>query len=209
MSTLIIGLGNPGKKYEKTRHNAGFLAVDFAAGFFNAENWKESKKLNSLICHSRESGNLEYPLLNKEGREEVNSPIGASGSRVTARDDKIVFAKPTTFMNESGLAVAALAKYYKIKPQNIIIIYDELDLPFGTIRVRENGSAAGHNGIKSIIQHLGTDEFWRVRIGTKNELATKTPAEKFVLNNFSMTELAKLKKEILPKVWEEIKKIVK
>ena len=124
-------------------------------------------------------------------------------------------------MNESGVAVAALAKYYKAKPQNIIIIYDELDLPFGSLRVRDSGSSAGHNGIKSIIQHLGTDEFWRVRIGTKNELASKMPADsprfverkrveagKFVLQNFSSAELKKLKDEILPKVSEEIKKII-
>lgn len=173
---LIIGLGNPGKKYEKTRHNAGFLAVDFAAGFFNAESWKESKKLHALVAKN---------------------------------SNKLIFVKPQTFMNESGLAVAALAKYYKIKPQNIIIIYDELDLPFETLRVRDSGSSAGHNGIKSIIQHLGTDKFWRVRIGTQNELASKMPAEKFVLQNFSATELKKLKEKILPEVMEKLEEIIK
>ncbi|MDD5290211.1 MAG: aminoacyl-tRNA hydrolase [Patescibacteria group bacterium] len=165
MSTLIVGLGNPGKKYEKTRHNAGFLAVDFVSQFLDADGWKESKKLHALVAKNNKN---------------------------------IILAKPTTFMNESGLAVAALAKYYKIKPKNIIIIYDELDLPFGIIRVRDSGSSAGHNGIKSIIQHLSTDEFWRIRIGTKNELAEKIPAEKFVLNNFSAAELKELKEKVLP-----------
>ncbi len=198
MSTLIIGLGNPGKNYEKNRHNAGFMALNFLAHFMGVSDWKENKKLKSLVA-------------------KIDPGFH--------RDDKntIIFAKPMTFMNESGMAVAALAKYYKIKPENIIIVYDELDLPFGTLRVRNSGSAAGHNGLKSIIQHLGTDEFWRIRIGIKNELADlpanglsrrrwqagKIPAEKFVLSNFSAKELDKLKKEILPELVTKLTELIK
>jgi PTH1 family peptidyl-tRNA hydrolase len=195
MSTLIIGLGNPGKKYEKTRHNAGFMAVDFVIAQLGEKvsDFKENKKLKALVA------------------------------KIKFENQDIILAKPTTFMNDSGLAVNALVKHYfkkgkilsAIAPMNIgakedklIIIYDELDLPFGTIRVRDSGSSAGHNGIKSIIGHLGTDKFWRMRIGTKNELADKIPADRFVLKNFSATEIKILKEKILPEIEEKIKEII-
>ncbi|HPI67436.1 MAG TPA: aminoacyl-tRNA hydrolase [bacterium] len=174
---LIIGLGNPGKKYEKNRHNSGFMAVDFVLD--KKTKWIENKKLKSLIKEM-----------------EIN-------------EQKVVLVKPQTFMNNSGVAVLALTKKYKIKPENIIMVYDELDLPFGTIRVKLGGSAAGHNGIKSIIEKLGTDKFWRIRIGISNEKREVVPADKFVLANFSKEELKDLKEKILLKAMEEIKKIVK
>jgi PTH1 family peptidyl-tRNA hydrolase len=218
MSTLIIGLGNPGKIYEKTRHNAGFLAVDFVSQLLDADAWKESKKLHAFVAEASPSpfeGEGEGEVYNQNNKPLSNparlrlDEVMAGGSPLRKGRGPIIFAKPTTFMNESGLAVASLAKYYKIKPQNIIIIYDELDLPFGSLRVRDSGSSAGHNGIKSIIQHLSTDEFFRIRIGTQNEFASKIPAEKFVLNNFSTAELKELKEKILPEVLEKIKEIIK
>lgn len=169
---LIIGLGNPGKKYEKTRHNAGFQAVDFLAG---KQEWLTDKKSNSKIIKER----------------------------------KYILAKPQTYMNESGQAVRALADYYKIKSNQIVIIYDEINLLFGDLRVRNKGSAAGHNGIKSIIQHLNTDGFWRIRIGTKNKLIEKISMEKFVLENFSKTELKELKDKILPILVKKLEEIIK
>lgn len=209
MSTLIIGLGNPGKKYEKTRHNAGFLAVDFLVA-----------RLRSETANLRSGGQAPDFKTNKKLKSLV--------AKIDFNGQDIILAKPTTFMNNSGEAVRALVNYYKINEKKnrslsagalkgglgaqadkLIIIYDELDLPFGSLKVRSNGSSAGHNGIKSIIQHLGTDEFWRVRIGTQNELTAKMPAEKFVLNNFSTSELTKLKKEILPEVYSKITELIK
>ena len=180
---LIVGLGNPGLKFRKTRHNAGFKAVNFLV---DKEKWKKNKKLKSEIAE------------------------------VSFENQKIIFAKPQTFMNNSGEAVRALADYYKIDFKNIIIIYDELDLPFGEIRVRENGSSAGHNGIKSIISHLGTEEFWRIRIGIKNKpsklnslLKINVPAEKYVLKKFSREELQELEKNIFKEVKNKVEEIVK
>ena len=188
MSSLILGLGNPGKKYEKNRHNAGFLAIDelsrlrpldFARGYGGQVlKFKENKKLKAMLLE------IEF-----EGK-------------------KIILAKPTTFMNESGQTATALLKYYKVKSDQLIVVYDELDLPFGTLRVRSEGSAAGHNGVKSIIQYLGTDKFWRIRIGTQNVLAEKMPTERFVLQNFSAAELKALKTKILPEVAEEISSLL-
>jgi len=122
---------------------------------------------------------------------------------------KIILAKPQTFMNNSGKAVKALADYYKIKNNNIIIIYDELDLPFGKIRVRNRGSSAGHNGIKSIIQHLNTEDFLRIRIGIANKFREKILSEIFVLKKFSRDEYKELQNKILPEVVGKIKEIIK
>jgi len=188
-------LGNPGKKYEKTRHNAGWQAVDFLVGK-NAQ-WQKDKKTNAEIFKTDPPARLE----------QANACDGGRGDKI--------FVKPQTFMNESGKAVRALADYYKIPAKNITVIYDELDLPFGEIRVRKNGGSAGHNGIKSIIQHLGTEDFWRVRIGIKNQpnkinslLKIKIPAERYVLKKFSQGELKELEKNIFPKILEEVEKIV-
>ncbi len=186
---LIVGLGNPGRKYEKTRHNAGFMAVDFLLTKNSHLNshlnncFKENKKLRSLITEIKI--NSEHPK------------------------QKIILAKPQTFMNNSGQAVHLLVNYYKIKPENIIIVYDEIDLPLGAIRIRKRGSSAGHRGIESIIKNLGTDKFWRVRIGISNNNRGKMPAEHFVLKKFSREELKKIKEKILPETIKEIKKIVK
>jgi len=166
---LIVGLGNPGLKYKKTRHNAGFQSVDF---LIRKEKWVKDKKTNSKIIKTK----------------------------------KYILAKPQTFMNNSGQAVRSLMDYYKIK--NIIIIYDELDLFFGEIRVRDKGSSAGHNGIKSIIEYLGTENFWRIRIGIANEDSNKVPAEKFVLKKFSRLEQKELQNRILPEVVNRIEEII-
>lgn len=168
---LIAGLGNPGRKYIKTKHNAGFQAVDFLV---DDKKWTKDKKSNSEII----------------------------------KTEKYIAIKPQTFMNNSGQAVRALADYYKIKNKNIIIIYDELDLPFGKIRVRDKGSSAGHNGIKSIIENLGTKDFWRIRIGIANEYKEKASSEIFVLKKFSRLEQKELKETILSQVVEKIQEII-
>ena len=171
---LIVGLGNPDKKYENTRHNIGFLAVDFLVE------------------------KLGFNKLKLQGKFKSDTTIGEwSGKR-------IIIAKPQTYMNNSGVAVQLLKNYFKIQSENIIIIYDELDLPFEEIRVRYEGSSAGHNGIKSIIEYLSTDRFKRIRIGIRNKLAEKIPADKFVLSKFSFWDKRKLKNKILPNVEKKV-----
>ncbi len=189
---LIVGLGNPDKKYEKTRHNAGFLAVDFLAG---KNVWQENKKLKSLIsfCHS--------------GLDQESRKLDPDFRRDDT--DDLILAKPQTYMNNSGQAVTALMKKYNITNENLIIIYDELDLPFEIIRVKLGGSSAGHNGIKSIIENLGTENFWRLRIGISNEKRELIPADKFVLSKFSKEELKILNEKILPEVEKKVENVIK
>lgn len=127
----IIGLGNPGKEYEHTRHNAGFMAIDQLA-----KDWhKEHFKIRKSVC--------EHALIHRNGLS-------------------LLLAKPLTFMNQSGQAVSWIQQFYK--PSGIVVIYDDIALPLGSIRIRKKGSAGGHNGIKSIIEHIG-QEFIRIRIG--------------------------------------------
>lgn len=132
---LIIGLGNPGVEYQFTPHNAGFLAIDRIAQFCNVS------------------------VTNRRGR--------ALTSKAQLAGYEVLLAKPETYMNLSGLSVAALINELEIAnpSQDVIVIYDELDLPLGTIRIRERGSANGHNGVKSVSGALGTDEWLRIRVG--------------------------------------------
>ena len=131
---LIVGLGNPGQKYEHTRHNMGFLTVDLLAE-------KAGVKLNKVKFKSA------FNILSFAGC-------------------KCLVMKPQTYMNLSGEAVREAAQFYKIPPQRVLVIYDDVSLPVGKLRVRPSGSAGGHNGIKNIIAHLGTQEFPRIKIGT-------------------------------------------
>lgn len=178
---LIVGLGNPGKEYEKTRHNIGFRVLDEIA-----EGFKFEKKFNAGIKEEK---------INKE---------------------KIIFAKPQTFMNNSGAAVSTIAKFHKIKPENIVAIHDDMDLVFGKIKLSFGSRSAGHNGVQSIIDSLGTNEFYRIRIGIGPRphlrqgfggQAEKIPAEKYVLQRFSAPEEKEIKKIIL-EATEKIKKII-
>lgn len=152
---LIVGLGNVGKEFEGTRHNIGFAAIDELASKQGFDPWTDKKDLKCLM---------------------TSQTIGES---------RVFLIKPTTFMNLSGEAVQAVLHFYKIPPDNMLVVHDELDVPFGQIRTRVGGSAAGHNGIKSIIQHR-SEEFGRVRVGIQAE--TKQDASDFVLSRFSKTE---------------------
>ena len=150
---VVIGLGNPGKKYEKTRHNIGFIAVDSLRKKFNLND--EREKFQALVSEKNIDG------------------------------EKVIFFKPQTFMNLSGNAVIEIINFYKLDPKkDIIVIYDDMDLSFGDIRIRERGSSGGHNGIKSIISHIG-EEFIRIKcgIGTKEKDAVE-----HVLGEFNQTE---------------------
>ena len=130
---LVVGLGNPGDKYEGTRHNAGFLVADELG----------------------ERGN--FPIQRLRFKALTNAAvIGGQG---------VLVMKPTTYMNLSGEAVGEAARFYKLAPDHVLVISDDVDLPLGKLRIRTNGSAGGHNGLKSIIQHLGTDQFPRLKVG--------------------------------------------
>jgi PTH1 family peptidyl-tRNA hydrolase len=157
---LIVGLGNPGEKYENTRHNIGFAVIsDFRFKILDFSDWKTNKKFNADIATG------------KFGRE------------------KIILLKPQTFMNESGQAVAAAARFYKIKPADILVIHDDIDLPLGKIRIKKDGSSGGHRGVDSIIAALGTENFVRLKIGVAPETRPKNfNAANFVLKKFTKAE---------------------
>ena len=154
---LIVGLGNPGKKYDGTRHNIGFAVLDEAAK------------------------NMNFPDF------ATNKDFKADVSELTVGSSKVLLAKPTTYMNESGTSVQKIAQFYKIPLENIIVVHDELSIAFGQIRMRVGGQSAGHNGIKSVIQHCGP-EFGRVRVGIKNKFTPKDDTSDFVLGNFTKEE---------------------
>lgn len=171
---LIIGLGNPGKQYERTRHNAGFMALDMLAG------------------------PTEFALQKKFQAEVATLEINGQ---------KVVAAKPQTFMNESGTSTRALLDFYKLQPKDVIVLHDDKDIPLGKFRVQKDRGAAGHNGVTSIINHLGTQDFWRIRIGV---LTMEYPIEdtaEFVLGKFSKEELATLN-EATKRALDELKKIL-
>lgn len=149
---IIAGLGNPGAKYEMTRHNAGFLAIDMLAMKQN----KEIKRLkfHALTCDAEIEGK------------------------------KCLLMKPQTFMNNSGEAIGQAAKFYKIPPQNIIVLSDDISLDVGKIRIRRKGSAGGHNGLKSIIAHLGSEDFPRIKIGVGKKPNAYMDLADWVLGRF-------------------------
>jgi len=178
---LIVGLGNPGLKHEKTRHNLGFMIVDAFLKDFSTSTqnlWKEEKKFQSEIA--------KINWQPKKG--EVS---------------KIILAKPLTYMNGSGSAVSLTSLFYKISPEDIWVIHDEVDLPLGGMKIRFGGASAGHKGIKSIMEHLGTDKFWRFRIGIgaqheKVQTRKVKAIDNYVLGEFSEGERGKAR-EIIKK----------
>lgn len=175
---LIVGLGNPGKDYENTRHNTGFLFIDELAKKFNIGKLTYNKKLLSETAELKIAASGE-PWL---GRENLKS--------------KIVLAKPQTLMNKSGLAVAALAKSYKVKSKDILISHDDIDILWGNFKTSFGRSSAGHKGVESIIKALKTKDFWRLRIGIQPTLRKHTPADKIILKKFKQTEINNLKKTL-------------
>ena len=160
---LVVGLGNPDKKYEKTRHNCGFRAIDFYA---EKNNLTFKSKFKGLYCEQ---------LVNNE---------------------KLILLKPQTYMNLSGESVIEFVKYYNIDLKDLIVIYDDIDFEVGTFKIKRNGSAGGHNGIKNIIEHLKTENIQRIRIGiSKNNI----PLDKYVIEKFTQEEDEKIN-QILPTI---------
>jgi len=155
---LIVGLGNPGRKFKKTRHNAGFRVID---GFVRENNFpklKLSKKFNSLISEGS---------LNRK---------------------KIILAKPQTFVNDSGKAMRPLVKDLKLKTENLFVVHDDIDLPLGKIKISKGRGAAGHKGVQSIINTLGTKNFVRFRVGILPKSGKPKRIENFVLKKFTKKE---------------------
>lgn len=164
---IIVGFGNPGYKYNFTRHNFGFLALDFYAKVHQLE-WQDKPKFNAIVTKDE-----EHDLL---------------------------LVKAQTFYNDVGVSLRAIMDFYKLTPQDFLLICDDFNLPFGQIRYRERGSAGGNNGLKSAIAHLGTEDFPRLRLGTGNdELRNRIGDVDFVLTKFTPEEHAKL-----PEILSEI-----
>jgi peptidyl-tRNA hydrolase, PTH1 family len=172
---IVVGLGNPGDKYENTRHNLGFMTVDHLLKELGPSNvaWDTSNKLKSAIAS------------------------------FTIHEEKVLFVKPQTYMNNSGMAVQLIMDFYKCKPEDLWIVYDELDLPLGSIKIRFGGAAAGHHGVESIMEAVGTDKFWRFRLGigvthNKSEVGRHNfkDAKEYVLDQFHSGEAGKARELI-------------
>lgn len=161
--TIIVGLGNPGKKYENTRHNVGFSTIDVL-----------SDKLGIKV------NRLKHKALTGDG---------------TIKGERVILVKPQTFMNLSGESINEIAEWYKLPMENLIVIYDDVDIPVGTIRIRPKGSSGTHNGMRSVIYQLRSDEFPRIRIGIG-----KAPEEwnlaDYVLSRFNAEEAVDVAKSI-------------
>jgi len=163
---LIIGLGNPEKEYQKTRHNLGWRTIDCLAEEIGIKDFKKEKKFSALVAIGEFAG------------------------------QKIALAKPLDYMNNSGQSVGAISDYFKIPPSDIIVVHDEIDLLIGEIKLQEKISSAGHKGVQSVIDRLKTNEFKRVRLGIKPTQEIVQPVEDFVLDKFSQDEENIIEQEI-------------
>jgi len=164
---LIVGLGNPGPSYSGHRHNVGAMVADELAARAGA----------SLRSHKARAAAAEVRLLASAGRT-----AGAS-----AAGERAVIAKPLTFMNESGGPVAGLLSFYKVPVENLIVIHDELDIPFAEVRLKLGGGEGGHNGLRSVTKSIGTRDYLRVRVGIGRPPGRMDAAD-YVLHDFSSTE---------------------
>ena len=165
MTSLIVGLGNPGPEYADTRHNVGQMVVDELARRYNGA-LSRNKKTNAVEATVRIRG------------------VGPSGATVA-------LAKPLSYMNLSGGPVSSLVKYYSVEPDAVVVIHDELDVPFGAIRLKKGGGSAGHNGLKDISKALGTPDYVRIRVGVGRPPGRQAPAD-YVLKAFTATERKEL-----------------
>lgn len=168
---LIVGLGNPGPGYARTRHNIGFMVAGQLADTLHSS-WKAESKFKSEVALAELAG------------------------------EKLLLAKPQTFMNLSGEAVQKIMQFYKIAPQDVWVVFDDVDVPFGRLRLRLGGSSSGHQGVKSIIQHVGSD-FIRTRVGISLNDRTRESSEEYVLKPFNADE-----REQLPSVIEHAANII-
>ena len=163
---LIVGLGNPGKQYEKTVHNVGFMVVD--------------------------------RLLDKLGVKAKDKGCDAEFATTFCKGNKVIIAKPQTYMNLSGESVKQLVKYNDMNASDVIVVYDDIDLPLGAIRIRKEGSAGTHNGMKNVIANLGTTEVARIRVGVGDDRG------KMQLKDYVLSNVCGEKKEKLDKVIDRV-----
>ena len=175
VSFLIVGLGNPGAKYEKTRHNVGFIAADFIAD-------KLGVKVNRAKYHALIS---EVNIGNMRG----------------------IIMKPETYMNNSGIAVAEAARFYNIPPEMVIVLHDEISFDPGLFRIRRKGSAGGHNGLKSIIEHLGSQDFPRLKLGVGQKPHPEYDLADWVLGRLPDADMKKFT-DRLSDVYESVRLII-
>lgn len=177
-AVALIGLGNPGESYAKTRHNAGFLFVEYIAELLG-ENLLEKKKFHAEVA-------------------QVAVGSSSFGVQSNAAKQNFILAKPTTFMNKSGQAVQALRAFYKMQPKDIFVAFDDLDMELGTVKAQFGKGPKTHNGIDSIKKLLGTDQFWHLRIGIDTRKGDrKIPSEKYVLQPMDFDELRLLSQGFL------------
>jgi len=192
---LIVGLGNPGIKYEKTRHNLGFIAIDkFFKTFTKGEtDWKDNAKLKA------EMAEIEW--------QRQKSKVLKNDQKWTPEDnlEKVLLIRPQTYMNNSGLSIKLVADYYKIKPEDVWVLHDDIDLTSGALKIRFGGASAGHRGVESIIEALKTDKFWRFRLGVghplRKEIGGKDArfdrnVDTYVLKGFESGEMGKARELI-------------
>jgi PTH1 family peptidyl-tRNA hydrolase len=156
---IVVGLGNPGDRYARTRHNAGYMAISILL-----ERTSARLKTHKSGCVVAETNLAGHP---------------------------VVLGRPTSFMNESGIGVRALVRFYKVPTERLVVVHDELDIPFGEVRIKSEGGTAGHNGLASVGAHLGTKDFARVRVGVSRPRGRQDPAD-YVLTEFSAAERAEL-----------------
>ncbi len=171
---IIVGLGNPGREYEATRHNIGFMVIDKLAAAWDIELSK-----------------TQHKALLGEGK---------------FHSEKVILMKPMTYMNLSGEAVGAIMRWHKLKPEDVLVVYDDMDLVPGKLRIRTQGSAGGHNGIKSIIQHLGTEVFTRLKLGIGRPQPGRDSSN-YVLQGFSAGE-KEIIQEVLHRATEAIELVL-
>jgi PTH1 family peptidyl-tRNA hydrolase len=162
---LIVGLGNPGREYEKTRHNAGYWWVDAIAERKRAH-WSKESKFSGWTTRVQEGGS-EFWLL-----------------------------KPTTYMNESGRSVAAVTRFYRIQPEEMLVVHDELDLPPGTVKLKRGGGTGGHNGLSDIAEALDTKDFWRLRVGIGH------PGHRDLVSDYVLDKARKAEQEAIDPPFE-------
>jgi peptidyl-tRNA hydrolase, PTH1 family len=180
---LVVGLGNPGKEYENTYHNVGFMFLEYLAEQFGANSFSFDKKLNTEISDTK--------------------------TQINDKQVALIFAKPQSYMNESGSAISKIASYYKVLPYNIVVAHDDLDIDFGSYKIDFDRNSGGHKGIESTIDSLQTKEFYRVRIGISTQSrkdALELPKEQkdnFV-RDFVLDKIQKEEREVLKKEFQEI-----
>jgi PTH1 family peptidyl-tRNA hydrolase len=170
--SLIVGLGNPGRQYVKTRHNAGFMVVEKLAQEWRA-GWTAEKKFRARVA------------------------------RTERGEQKLLLCQPETFMNSSGEAVGPLCEFYQVPPEKLLVLVDDADLPFGQIRLRQRGSSGGHHGLESILQHLGTQDFPRLRIGIGREDPGLREITDYVLAQFGTAD-AELLEKVLQRACDQV-----